>query len=67
MLSFFPSLLRFVLQDDRDAGAFRFLAPVPGLELAAAAHCPDPVSSPGLVLTRGIVSLLLPTGPFDLP
>jgi len=43
MLSFFPSLLRFVLQDDRDAGVFRYL--VPGLELAAAAQCPDPASS----------------------
>ena len=43
MLSFFPCLLHFVFRDDRDAGAFRFLAP--GLELAAAAQSPDPVSS----------------------
>ena len=42
---YFPFLLRFVLQDHRDAGVFRFLAPVPGLELAAAAHRPDPVCS----------------------
>jgi hypothetical protein len=43
MLSFYPSLRPFVLQDGRDAGAFHFL--VPGLELAAAAQSPDPVSS----------------------
>jgi hypothetical protein len=43
MLSFYPSLRPFVLQVDRDAGAFHF--PVPDLELAAAAQCPDPVSS----------------------
>ena len=52
MLSFFPFLLRFVLQDDRDAGAFRYLAAVPGLELAAAALCPDPVSSVRVVAVQ---------------
>jgi hypothetical protein len=50
MLSFCPSLRPFVRQVDRDAGAYRFL--VPGLELAAAAQCPDPVSSVRVVAVQ---------------
>jgi hypothetical protein len=50
MLSFYPSLRPFVRQVDRDAGAFHFL--VPGLELAAAAQCPDPVSSVRVVAVQ---------------
>jgi hypothetical protein len=50
MLSLYPSLRPFVRQVDSDAGAYRFL--VPGLELAAAAQCPDPVSSVRVVAVQ---------------